>query len=67
MTVRHAIMQINYVVRIKDVTATDRAGLTAPEKGSRWVEASKLASLPLTGLARKVLIRAKILTTVGKN
>jgi hypothetical protein len=36
--------------------------IATPQKGSgRWMSRSRLASLPLTGLARKILQRAELL------
>jgi A/G-specific adenine glycosylase len=62
MTVRHSIMQVNYIVRIQSVTGKELRRLTAGGR-RQWFGISELGSLPLTGLARKVLIRAKLLTT----
>jgi len=60
MAVRHAIMQVNYYVRIRTVFEGDAEALTVPSDRRRWVRLSELGALPLTGLARKVLLRAKI-------
>ncbi|HTW79859.1 MAG TPA: A/G-specific adenine glycosylase [Terracidiphilus sp.] len=64
MTVRHAIMQTNYYVRIRTVFEDDAAKLTAVQGERRWVSLSDAANIALTGLARKVLIRAHLLPTV---
>jgi A/G-specific adenine glycosylase len=62
MAVRHAIMQVNYYVRIRGVLEDEVRTLTSPGSGSRrWVRVEELASLPLTGLARKVLTREQLL------
>jgi A/G-specific adenine glycosylase len=58
MTVRHAIMQVNYYVRIRTVFEDDAEALTVPSDCRRWVRLLDLDTLPLTGLARKVLLRA---------
>lgn len=60
MTVRHAIMQVNYYVRIRTVIEEDVEALTLPSENRRWVRLHDLSSLPLTGLARKVLLRARL-------
>jgi len=58
MTVRHAIMQVNYYVRIRTVFEDDAEALTLPSDRRRWIRLLDLDTLPLTGLARKVLFRA---------
>lgn len=58
LTLRHAIMQVNYRVRIRAVVEDDVAVLTAPSEFRRWVRVCDLETMPLTGLARKVLLRA---------
>ena len=50
-TVRHSITVTDYVVRV-----WDSVGYRSDE--GRWVASGKFCSLPLTGLARKVLRRA---------
>ena len=60
MAVRHAIMQVNYYVRIRTVFEDDAEALTVPSKRRRWVRLHDLPAIPLTGLARKVLLRAKL-------
>jgi len=60
MAVRHAIMQVNYYVRIRTVFEDDAEALTVPSDRRRWVRLSELGTLPLTGLTRKVLLRAKL-------
>ncbi len=62
MTVRHAIMQVNYYVRIRNVDEQDVAGLTVDDGARRWVPLPELAGMALTGLARKVLSRAQLLS-----
>ena len=51
-TVRHSITVTDYTVR---VTTGPHAG------GGQWVHRSKLSSLPLTGLTKKILRRANII------
>ena len=58
MTVRHAIMQVNYTVRIRTVGEGDVELLTVAGGERRWVALSEAAGMALTGLARKVLTRA---------
>jgi A/G-specific adenine glycosylase len=65
MTVRHAIMQINYTVRIRTVIEPDVQKLiasTPDEAHSRWVPLKEAEEMALTGLARKVLKQAKLFT-----
>jgi A/G-specific adenine glycosylase len=61
MTVRHAIMQVNYYVRVRTVFEDDVEALTVPGGERRWVPLGKAAGMALTGLARKVLSRAHLL------
>ena len=65
MTVRHAIMQVNYTVRVRSVGEAKLAKLTVNGGDRRWVRLDELATLPLTGLARKVLLRAGWMTRTG--
>jgi len=64
MTVRHAIMQVNYYVRIRAVSEHDIKTLAALGGERRWVPLSVAATMALTGLARKVLKRARLLPSV---
>ena len=58
LTVRHAIMQVNYVVRIRDVREDDvLEGHDDAGGERRWVPLREAAAMALTGLARKVLTR----------
>ncbi len=61
MTVRHSIMQVNYLVRIRAVAESDAEEITELGKKCRWVLLEDAAGLALTGLARKVLSRAQLL------
>jgi A/G-specific adenine glycosylase len=61
MTVRHAIMQVNYIVRICSAVEGDVAALTVPGGKRRWVPLGEAGGMALTGLARKVLTRAHLL------
>src|ERR1035437_2854672 len=61
MTVRHAIMQVNYCVRVRTVFEDDVENLLPPDGDRRWVPLSEAAGIALTGLARKVLARAHLL------
>jgi A/G-specific adenine glycosylase len=65
MTVRHAIMQVNYYVRIRTVFEDDMEAMTVAGGERRWIPLSKAAGMPLTGLARKVLARAHLLPTAA--
>ena len=61
MTVRHAIMQVNYYVRIRTVFEDDVKAITAAGGERRWVPLNEAVGMPLTGLTRKVLVRARLL------
>lgn len=61
MTVRHAIMQVNYYVRIRTVFEDDVDKLTLKGGVRRWVSPGDAAQMALTGLTRKVLLRARLL------
>lgn len=63
MTVRHAIMQVNYYVRIRTVFEDDVKAMTVAGGKRRWVPLSEAAGMALTGLTRKVLSRAHLLPT----
>jgi A/G-specific adenine glycosylase len=61
MTVRHAIMQVNYYVRIRTVFEDDVEAMAVPGALRRWVPLGEAGRMALTGLARKVLTRAHLL------
>jgi A/G-specific adenine glycosylase len=61
MTVRHAIMQVNYYVRIRTVFEGDVEALTVLDGRRCWVPLFNAAGMALTGLTRKVLSRAHLL------
>jgi len=65
MNVRHAIMQVNYYVRIRTVFEDDVEAMTVAGGERRWVPLGEAAGMALTGLARKVLARAHLLRTVA--
>jgi A/G-specific adenine glycosylase len=56
LTVRHSIMNVNYVVRICDVRE-DELSQTIAAGERRWVPLADAETMALTGLARKVLKR----------
>jgi A/G-specific adenine glycosylase len=58
LTVRHAIMNTDYVVSV--VRPTAQTGVIAVS-GARWFAVKRAAALPLTGLARKILKLAGII------
>ncbi len=62
MTLRHAIMQVNYYARIRDVAENELASLTASGGKRRWVSLTEASGMALTSLARKALTRAHLLT-----
>ena len=61
MTLRHAIMQMNYYVRIRAVLEEDVEAMTAVGGERRWIALHEAARMALTGLTRKVLMRARLL------
>jgi len=61
MSLRHAIMQVNYSVSIRKVEEKDVDAMTVAGGERRWVSLDEAAKMPLTGLARKVLARAHLL------
>jgi A/G-specific adenine glycosylase len=61
MTVRHALMHVNYYVRIRTVFEDDVEAMTVPGGERRWVPLGLAAGMALTGLTRKVLTRAHLL------
>ena len=61
LTVRHAIMQVNYIVRVRNV-AEDRVDALADSVHyRRWVSPAEADKMALTGLARKVLSRIALI------
>ncbi len=58
LAVRHAIMQVNYYVRVRTVYEGDVDELMVPSETRRWVSLNQLGGIALTGLARKVLLRS---------
>ena len=65
LRVRHAITNTNYYVRVfQPETRTDaalRLAVPASERVLHWVPARRLEEKPLTGLARKILMRMKVM------
>jgi A/G-specific adenine glycosylase len=61
ITVRHAMMQVNYYVRIRAVSEDDVKAKTVAGGERRWVPLTEAGEMALTGLARKVLTRAHLL------
>ena len=54
LSLRHSITVTDYQVKVMEVS-------TPKEGTGHWIARSRLASLPLTGLARKILKRAELL------
>ncbi len=61
LTVRHAIMQVNYYVCIRTVPEGYIDALTVAGGQRRWVSLNDAAAMALTGLTRKVLGRLHLL------
>ena len=66
MTVRHAIMQVNYYVRVRTVDEDAVDAITIASGERRWVPVNEVAAMALTGLARKVLTRARLLVALPR-
>ena len=64
LAVRHAITQTNYYATIGEFSERELEKLSALRTARRWMTAHRLAELPLTGLARKVLKRLAILSSM---
>jgi A/G-specific adenine glycosylase len=60
LTLRHAIMQVNYSAAIAAFADHEIPQLPTTTGERRWFSAKQVAALPLTGLARKALIAVKI-------
>jgi A/G-specific adenine glycosylase len=54
LTIRHSITTTNYVVRVIK-------GNAPSENQGSWIRLNRIAELPLTGLARKILRSAKVI------
>lgn len=61
LCVRHAIMQVNYDVRVRAAGEREVKALAVAGGQRRWVPLDEAVSLPLTGLARKILTRLRLL------
>jgi A/G-specific adenine glycosylase len=62
ITLRHAITVTNYQVRVLRFSEQEaRLRWPARKTTRQWTKSSELSSLPLTGLARKVLQRLQIM------
>lgn len=61
MTVRHAIMQVNYAVRVRSLSEEKLDQLADQDSCRRWVSFAEAGKMALTGLARKVLTRAELM------
>ena len=64
LTVRHAIMQVNYTVHVHGLTGEQ---LSSSAGNRRWVTALHASHMALTGLARKVLTKARLIPTRGRH
>ncbi|MGA9062256.1 MAG: A/G-specific adenine glycosylase [Terracidiphilus sp.] len=64
MTLRHAIMHVNYYVRVRTVFEDDAQTMTVKGGERRWIPLHETAGMALTGLARKVLMRAHLLPSL---
>ena len=62
LTVRHAIMRVNYVVRVRGVAEKEMKKLTVAGGEHRWVPLEEAKGMALTGLTRKVLKKADLMS-----
>jgi A/G-specific adenine glycosylase len=60
LTLRHAIMQTNYRVAVVSLPVKT-ASLPEASATQSWIKLADLATLPLTGVARKIFLRLGIL------
>jgi A/G-specific adenine glycosylase len=67
LTVRHAIMQVNYVVRVYTLPPDGLSGNEKAAGAQRWILLAEVSAMALTGLARKVLTRAGLLQTPARS
>lgn len=65
LRLRHSITNTNYYVQIFGDTRELRREMVAKEDDMAWVRTSKLGEIPLTGLARKVLMRLGVMLVEG--
>ncbi len=69
LRLRHSITNTNYYVEVHAQSGSSRGELRAavPTTGGRlyWHALGKLHTLPLTGLARKILTRASLMEAPG--
>lgn len=61
LTVRHAITNTNYTASVLRLAPQSTHLLLHQDRAHMWVRAEQLLDLPLTGLARKVLKRMRLL------
>ena len=67
LTVRHAIMQVNYTVRVYTLPPDGLSGNEEAAGAQRWILLAEASTMALTGLARKVLTRAGLLRTAARS
>ena len=76
LRLRHSITNTNYYVEVYAHSSQQhpsmvdqglRSAIPASESELHWTSLQKLLSLPLTGLARKILMRSDLLTETGLN
>ncbi len=68
LRVRHSITNTNYYVEVYAMRIGDRtlrAAVPASEAALDWFPVGRLRELPLTGLARKVLMRVDLMAIAG--
>jgi A/G-specific adenine glycosylase len=61
MTVRHAVMQVNYMVRVYAIPAESVVAMEQTSAERHWVPLEQAAEMALTGLARKVLTKSGLI------
>jgi A/G-specific adenine glycosylase len=65
ITVRHAIMQVNYIVRVRNVAEDSLDTLADHVNYRRWVSPAEADKMALTGLTRKVLSRTALIPSAS--
>ena len=60
LNVRHSIMRTNYRISIIEAASIKKVDY-ANSRNERWIRQDELNKLPLTGLARKILLRLRLI------
>ncbi|MBS1802466.1 MAG: A/G-specific adenine glycosylase [Acidobacteria bacterium] len=63
-TVRHAIMQVNYIVHVYSLPTES---ISSSAARCNWISADRASSMALTGLARKILTKAHVIPSRSRH